>query len=142
MRRSLIALMLVALVFGACGVDDEDQPSLGEGSLVYRGDSHGAMFAVATLTDSSGSDPILSDEDVICIGEVSKGEHPVESTLNAYHNAVLVGTSPGSHFPQRVVVPSSQTSPGDEVYCEVIASETLSPFFRVSHTTEPKVVRP
>ncbi len=113
----------------------------GTGVTVNRGESHAALFVVATLTDSSGSGPILSDEDVICIGESFRGVHPIEATLNAYHNAVLVGSSFGSDALLQVVIPASQTSPGDEVSCEAFASETLPPFFGDSFTTT-RVVQP
>jgi hypothetical protein len=114
----------------------------GMAATVSRGESHGALFVVATLKDTSGSVPILSNEDVICIGEFFRGVHDIKSTLNAYHNAVLVGSSYGSEEPLQVVIPASETSPGDEVYCEAFASETVSPFFGDSFTTEPEVVQP
>ncbi len=138
----------VALVFGGIAwvsegnVAKKDQvlPG-GAGVNVNRVESHGALFVVATLTDSSGSGPILSNEDVICIGEFFRGVHAIESTLNAYQNSVLVGGSLGSGALLQVVIPASQTSPGDEVSCEAFASETVPPFFGDSFTTT-KVVQP
>ncbi len=112
----------------------------GAGVNVNRYESHGGLFVVATLTDSSGSGPIFSNEDVICIGEFFRGVYAIESTLNAYHNAALVGSNFGSGAPLQVVIPASQTSPGDEVSCEAFASETLPPFFGDSFTTT-KVVQ-
>ncbi len=53
----------------------------GTGVTVNRGESHAALFVVATLTDSSGSGPILSNEDVICIGESFRGVHAYRGDL-------------------------------------------------------------
>ena len=129
------------LIVSESNVAKKDQVFPGTGVNGNRGESHGALFVVATLTDSSGSGPILSNEDVICIGESFRGVHAIESTLNAYQNAVLVGSSFGSDAHLQVVIPASQTSPGDEVSCEAFASETLPPFFGDSFTTT-KVVQP
>ncbi len=130
------------LIVSESNVAKKDQVSPGgTGANVNRGESHAALFVVATLTDSSGSGPILSNEDVICIGEFFRGRHAIESTLNAYHNAVLVGSSFGSDALLQVVIPASQTSPGDEISCEAFASEMLPPFFGDSFTTT-KVVQP